>query len=86
MELLGIIAGGAVPEIPKHLLDGPCTGCLEVRRKGESHRLGPRDVMYISGETKRSYQSFGTEAASAMIISFDRDPGDPRRMVRKRPV
>lgn len=62
------------------------SGCLEVNRKSEVHRLGPRDVMYISGETKRTYQCFGTEPSGAMIISFDRSPGDPRRLVRKRLV
>lgn len=59
-------------------------GCLEVTRKGETHRLKPRDVMYISGETKRCYQSFGTDSTSAMIISFERDAGEARRMPRKR--
>lgn len=60
------------------------SGCLQVSRKGETHRLKPRDVMYISGETKRSYQSFGTESTQAMIISFDREPGEMRRRERRR--
>ena len=42
--------------------------------------------MYISGETRRSYQAFGTESTAAMIISFDRDPGEARRTIRKRPL
>lgn len=53
-------------------------GSIELRRKGEPHILGPRDVCYISGETPRTYRCHGGEPARALIISFDRDT-EPRR-------
>src|ERR1700761_8035436 len=53
-------------------------GAIELKRKGESHRLEAADVCYISGETPRSYRCTGDEPARALIISFDRD-SEPRR-------
>jgi transcriptional regulator with XRE-family HTH domain len=53
-------------------------GSIELRRKGEPHVLGPRDVCYISGETPRTYRCAGDEPARALIISFDRE-SEPRR-------
>jgi transcriptional regulator with XRE-family HTH domain len=58
-------------------------GTLEVCRRGEPHTLEPRDVLYVSGETQRTYRAIGTEPAQALIISFDSDPMDPRRVRRK---
>ncbi len=60
------------------------SGTLAVQRNGDYHELGPRDVMYISGETERSYRSAGGSAATALIISFDADTGEPRRLSAKR--
>ena len=54
------------------------SGVVDLRRKGEPHRLETGDVCYISGETPRSYRSAGDEPARALIISFDRD-AEPRR-------
>ena len=53
-------------------------GAIELKRKGEPHRLEARDVCYISGETPRSYRCTGDESARALIISFDRDPESRR--------
>lgn len=53
-------------------------GAIELRRKGEPHRLETRDVCYISGETPRSYRSAGDEPARALIIAFDQE-SEPRR-------
>ena len=61
------------------------SGTLTVQRNGERHQLGPRDVMYISGETERSYRCCEESSAKALIISFDAENGEPRRAV-KRPV
>ncbi len=59
------------------------SGQLEVARRGEPHTLGPRDVLYVSGETQRTYRALGKTPARALIISFDADPTDPRRARRK---
>jgi len=59
-------------------------GELEVERRGETHKLDPRDVLYVSGETKRSYRSLGSKPAQALIISFDSDAGDLRRAARRK--
>jgi transcriptional regulator with XRE-family HTH domain len=48
-------------------------GAVELKRKGELHRLEAGDVCYISGETPRTYRCLGDEPARALIISFDRD-------------
>ena len=62
------------------------SGTLAVQRNGEKHRLGPRDVMYISGETERSYRcGEETTSAKALIISFDAENGEPRRSVKRHP-
>lgn len=53
-------------------------GAIELKRKGEPHRLETRDVCYISGETPRSYRSAGDEPARALIIAFDHE-SEPRR-------
>jgi transcriptional regulator with XRE-family HTH domain len=59
------------------------SGQLEVSRRGEPHTLGPRDVLYVSGETQRTYRALGRTPAQALIISFDADSTDPRRARRK---
>ena len=59
------------------------SGSLQVNRKGELQTLGPRDVLYISGETQRTYHAVGDEPAHALIISFDQEPQEARRPARK---
>jgi len=59
-------------------------GCIEVERRGEPHILHARDVLYISGETTRTYRAHGAKAAQALIISFDSDAGELRRNARRR--
>ena len=59
------------------------SGTLAVHRNGERHELGPRDVMYISGETERSYHSAEDAVAKALIISFDAENGEPRRATKR---
>lgn len=59
------------------------SGCLALQRNGERHMLNPRDVMYISGETERNYRCGGEEACRALIISFDADTGEPRKVNRR---
>jgi transcriptional regulator with XRE-family HTH domain len=54
-------------------------GYMEVDRNGEKHTLNERDVLYISGETTRSYRSTGKTAARALIVSFDDENGNARR-------
>jgi transcriptional regulator with XRE-family HTH domain len=61
------------------------SGSLEVSRKGEPHQLAVRDVLYVSGETPRTYRCAGSEPARALIISFDSDAGERRRTSRQRP-
>ncbi|WP_263380061.1 helix-turn-helix domain-containing protein [Granulicella paludicola] len=58
-------------------------GTLEVNRRGEPHVLESRDVLYISGETQRTYKATGDKPAQALIISFDAETGDLRRNRRK---
>lgn len=58
-------------------------GTLAVQRNGESHQLGPKDVMYVSGETERSYRCAGTSSAKALIVSFDSEHGEARRLVKR---
>jgi transcriptional regulator with XRE-family HTH domain len=60
------------------------SGSIEVQRKGEPHQLEARDVLYVSGETPRTYRCIGDQPAQALIISFDSDPGDLRRSARRR--
>jgi transcriptional regulator with XRE-family HTH domain len=59
------------------------SGSLEVQRKGEPHTLDAKDVLYISGETQRSYHCAGTKPAQALIISFDSEGGELRRVARR---
>ena len=59
------------------------TGTLGVTRNGEHHELGPKDVMYISGETERSYRAVSDKSSKALIISFDADNGEPRRAAKR---
>ena len=59
------------------------SGCLEVGRKGEPHELHPRDVLYVSAETPRTYRCLGEQPAQALIISFDSD-AEPRRSAVRR--
>ena len=61
-------------------------GAIAVQRNGENHQLGPKDVMYVSGETERSYRCAGTTAARALIISFDAEHGEARRMLKRAPA
>jgi transcriptional regulator with XRE-family HTH domain len=60
------------------------SGCLDIQRRGEAHTLHPRDVLYISGETQRTYRAHGTKPAQALIISFDSEAGELRRTPRRR--
>jgi transcriptional regulator with XRE-family HTH domain len=62
------------------------SGVLEVQRKGEPHELGERDVLYVSGETPRTYRCVGDTPAQALIISFDSDSGEVRRSARRRAI
>ncbi len=59
------------------------SGELALQRNGERHVLGPRDVMYISGETERNYHCESEQPCRALIISFDADTGEPRRVARR---
>ncbi len=58
-------------------------GTLVVQRNGENHKLGPKDVMYVSGETERSYRCSGDTPAKALIISFDAEHGEARRPAKR---
>lgn len=62
------------------------SGSLEVQRKGEPHLLEARDVLYVSGETPRTYRCVGDAPAQALIISFDADSSERRRSARVRPL
>ncbi len=59
------------------------SGQLEVARRGEPHTLETRDVLYVSGETQRTYRAIGKKPAQALIISFDADPSELRRTRRR---
>jgi transcriptional regulator with XRE-family HTH domain len=59
------------------------SGHLQVERRGEPHTLEPRDVLYVSGETQRTYRAIGKKPAQALIISFDADPTELRRARRR---
>jgi transcriptional regulator with XRE-family HTH domain len=60
------------------------SGTLEVQRKGEPHHLQPRDVLYVSAETPRTYRAAGAEPAQALIISVDTDTESSRAPARSR--
>lgn len=59
------------------------SGQLALQRGSERHVLNPRDVAYISGESERYYQCASEGPAAALIISFDADTGEPRRVNRR---
>jgi len=59
------------------------SGTVEVQRKGQPHLLQPRDVLYVSAETPRSYSAVGDQPARALIISFDSD-SETRRAPERR--
>ncbi len=58
-------------------------GAVEVDRNGERHVLSTRDMMYVAGETERSYHCNGADAVQALIISFDEDNPSERRSRRR---
>ena len=60
-------------------------GELEFDRNGERHVLRSRDMMYVSGETERSYHSGGDKPVKALIISFDEDSPTERRTRGRNP-
>jgi transcriptional regulator with XRE-family HTH domain len=60
------------------------SGSLQVERKGEPHQLQPQDVLYVSGETPRTYRCIGKTPAQALIISFDSETGELRRSMRRK--
>lgn len=53
-------------------------GSLQLRRNGEVHVLEEQDVVYIGGETSRTYRCMGERPAKAFLVSFDGQPGGPR--------
>jgi transcriptional regulator with XRE-family HTH domain len=54
-------------------------GSIEIARHGEKHVLNERDMLYVSGETARSYRCAGEEPVQALIISFDEDASPSKR-------
>jgi transcriptional regulator with XRE-family HTH domain len=62
------------------------SGKLTVQRNGERYDLGPRDVMYISGETERNYHSASSAGTKALIISFDAENGEIRKAKKREPA
>ena len=59
------------------------SGQLCLQRNGERHVLNARDVAYISGETERNYHCVGDTPCIALIISFDAESSEPRRVTRR---
>jgi len=55
------------------------TGSIEIERHGEKHVLHERDMLYVSGETARSYRCASEEPVQALIISFDEDVSPAKR-------
>ena len=55
------------------------SGSIEMERYGEKHVLNERDMLYVSGETARSYRCAGEEPVQALIISFDEDVSPSKR-------
>ena len=55
------------------------SGAIEMDRNGEKHTLNERDMLYVSGETQRSYRCAGEDPVQALIISFDEDASPARR-------
>lgn len=58
-------------------------GSVEFERNGERHVLNARDLMYVSGETDRSYHCGGDKPVQALIISFDEESHADRRVRRR---
>ena len=58
------------------------SGAIEMDRNGEKHTLTERDMLYVSGETQRSYRCAGEDPVQALIISFDED-ASPAKRVKK---
>jgi len=58
-------------------------GAVEFDRNGERHVLEARDMMYVSGETERSYHCSGEEPVQALIISFDEENQAEHRTQRR---
>lgn len=54
-------------------------GAVEFDRNGELHVLEENDLMYVSGETQRSYRCHGNVPVQALIISFDDEGAVARR-------
>ncbi len=54
-------------------------GSLEFQRNGDQHELHQHDLMYVSGETPRTYHCSGDSPVQALIISFDEESGAMRR-------
>lgn len=59
------------------------SGSVALQRKGQTHVLGARDVVYISGETPRSYRAHGDAPATMLIISFDSEGAEIPRLRRR---
>ncbi len=55
-------------------------GALKFDRNGEEHELRQQDLMYVSGETMRTYRCAGESSVQTLIISFDEEPGAMRRV------
>lgn len=53
-------------------------GTLELRRNGETHLIESQDVVYIGGETTRTYRCIGDKPARAILVGFDGQPGSSR--------
>jgi transcriptional regulator with XRE-family HTH domain len=61
------------------------SGSIALDRKGQTHILNERDVVYISGETARNYRCHGDTTARTLIISFDSESAESPRL-RRRPI
>ncbi|WP_146071972.1 helix-turn-helix domain-containing protein [Bryocella elongata] len=59
------------------------SGSAQLERKGQPYALTTRDVLYISGETPRTYRCLGDTPASLLIVSFDSESAEPPRIRRK---
>ena len=57
-------------------------GSLDFNRNGQRHELKQHDLMYVSGETSRTYHSSGDSSGQALIISFDEETSAMRRVRR----
>jgi transcriptional regulator with XRE-family HTH domain len=59
------------------------SGAVELERKGQTYALGLRDVLYISGETPRTYRCASESPARVLIVSFDSETSEPPRLRRR---